>query len=226
MRPLRFSRRLLAVLFAFIVCCIPAARAQDMPPDIAPRPSSTPYTGDLSIFDKPGRDQRLQIERVMDLLGLKPGKSVADIGAGSGWFSVRAARRIAPSGTVYAEDINPEAITYIRQRAAHENLPNVHVIEGTPDNPKLMPASIDAVLMLKVYHEVANPLELLRNLRRALRPDARIGVIDRNGNGTDHGVNASVVIHEMDEAGFALSGRYDFTKADGQDYFLIFTQRH
>jgi SAM-dependent methyltransferase len=226
MRPLRFSRRLLAVLFAFIVCCIPAARAQDMPPDIAPRPSSTPYTGDLSIFDKPGRDQRLQIERVMDLLGLKPGKSVADIGAGSGWFSVRAARRIAPSGTVYAEDINPEAITYIRQRAAHENLPNIHVIEGTPDNPKLMLASIDAVLMLKVYHEVANPLELLRNLRPALRPDARIGVIDRNGTGTDHGVNASVVIHEMDQAGFSLSGRYDFTKADGQDYFLIFTQRH
>jgi SAM-dependent methyltransferase len=225
MRSLRFSRRLLAVLFTLVVCCIPAARAQDMSSDIAPRPSSTPYTGDLSIFEKPGRDQRLQIERVMDLLNLKPGKSVADIGAGSGWFSVRAARRIAPSGTVYAEDINPEAITYIRQRAARENLPNIHVIEGTPDDPKLMPASIDAVLMLKVYHEVANPIELLRNLRPALRPDARIGVIDRNGTGTDHGLNARVVIHEMDEAGFRLSGRYDFTKADGQDYFLIFTQR-
>jgi SAM-dependent methyltransferase len=225
MRSLRFTGSFLVVLFALVVCCIPAARAQNMPPDTAPRPSSTPYTGDLSIFEKPGRDQRLQIERVMDLLGLKPGKSVADIGAGSGWFSVRAAHRIAPSGTVYAEDINPEAITYIRQRAARENLPNIHVIQGTPDNPKLMPTSIDAVLMLKVYHEVANPLELLRNLRPALRPDARIGVIDRNGTGTDHGLNASVVIHEMDEAGFRLSGRYDFTKADGQDYFLIFTQR-
>ena len=71
----------------------------------------------------------------------------------------------------------------------------------------------------------AGYLELLRNLRPALRPDARIGVIDRNGTGTDHGVNASVVIHEMDAAGFALSGRYDFTRADGQDYFLIFTQK-
>lgn len=225
MRSLRLSGRFLVLLFALLVCCIPAARAQDMAPDTAPRPSSTPYTGDLSIFEKPGRDQRLQIERVMDLLGLKPGKSVADIGAGSGWFSVRAAHRVAPSGTVYAEDINPEAINYIRQRAARENLPNIHAIQGTPDNPKLMPASVDAVLMLKVYHEVANPLELLRNLRPALRPRARIGVIDRNGTGTDHGLNARVVIHEMDEAGFRLSGRYDFTKADGQDYFLIFTQK-
>jgi hypothetical protein len=79
--------------------------------------------------------------------------------------------------------------------------------------------------MLKVYHEVADPRELLRNLRPALRPGAKIGIIDRNGNGTDHGINAPVVIREMDEAGFRLSGRYDFTKADGQDYFLIFTEK-
>src|SRR5437899_2234582 len=72
------------------------------------RKTSTPYTGDLSIFDLPGRDERLQINRVMDLLSIEPGRSVADIGAGSGWFTVRAAHRLASSGTVYAVDINPK----------------------------------------------------------------------------------------------------------------------
>jgi SAM-dependent methyltransferase len=222
LRPL--ACRFFTICLAIASCWLSAAHAQDTP-DTAPRSSSTPYTGDLSIFDKPGRDQRLQVERVMDLLDLKRAKSVADIGAGSGWFTVRAARRVAPSGTVYAEDINPEAISEIRQRAVRENLANVQVVLGKPDDPKLPPAAVDAVLMLKVYHEVADPRELLRNLRPALRPGAKIGIIDRNGNGTDHGINAPVVIREMDEAGFRLSGRYDFTKADGQDYFLIFTEK-
>jgi len=80
------------------------------------RKTSEPYTGDLSVFESPGRDDRLQISRVMDILSIAPGKSVADIGAGSGWFSVRAARRIGAAGSVYAVDINPEAIRYIDKR--------------------------------------------------------------------------------------------------------------
>jgi ubiquinone/menaquinone biosynthesis C-methylase UbiE len=196
-----------------------------MPPETTPRPSSTPYTGDLSIFETPGRDKRLQIDRVMNLLDIHPGKSVADIGAGSGWFTVRAAQRVTPGGTVYAEDINPEAVSFICKRAEREHLANITVVQGTPNDPRLPPSSVDAVLMLKVYHEVANPAELLRSLRPALRPGAKIGIIDRNGNGANHGLDAPVVIREMGEAGFRLSGRYDFTKADGQDYFLIFTAK-
>src|SRR5690348_9412954 len=101
------------------------------------RPTSTPYTGDLSIFENPGRDQRLQIQRVMDLLGIKAGSSVADIGAGSGWFSMRAAGRVGASGVVYAEDINPEAMTYIDNRAHKEKVSNVKTVLGSPDDPKL-----------------------------------------------------------------------------------------
>src|SRR5436190_19069151 len=96
------------------------------------RKTSTPYKGDLSIFDSPGRDERLQVERVMDLLGIEGGKNVADIGAGSGWFTVRAARRLAGSGTVYAVDINPEAIKYIDQRAKEERLENVKTVLSKP----------------------------------------------------------------------------------------------
>ena len=187
------------------------------------RKTSDPYTGDLTIFETPGRDQRLQIDRVMDILGIKPGKNVADIGAGSGWFTVRAAQRIGAMGTVYAVDINAEAIRYIDERAKKERLANVRTILNTPDNPDLPRDSTDAVLLLKTYHEVAQPITLLRNLRPALRPGAKVGVIDRNGKGDDHGIGCDVVIREAKDAGYVLVDQYDFVKADKMDYFLVFT---
>ena len=191
-------------------------------PPAAQRPTSSPYAGDLNIFEYPDRDKKLQIGRVMDLLGIVPGRSVADIGAGSGWFTVRAAQRVGPAGTVYAEDINPKAINFIEQRTAKERLGNVRTVLGTPDHTKLPAKSVDAVLMLKVYHEIAHPVPVMEELRESLKPGAKVGIIDRNGNGADHGLDRQVVEREMGEAGFRVEGRYDFTKADGQDYFLIF----
>ena len=203
-----------------------AATARAQQPEPA-RPTSTPYSGDLSIFEYPDRDKKLQINRVMDLLHITPGKSVADIGAGSGWFTVRAARRVGPTGQVLAEDINPEAIHFIEQRAQKENLSNIHEILGTPDDDKLPPSSVDAALFLKVYHEIAHPVPFMQHLRASLKPGARIGIIDRNGNGsgTDHGLLQSTLEHEMTEAGYKEVAHFDFTKADGQDYFLIFEVR-
>jgi SAM-dependent methyltransferase len=216
-------RRVLVILFFVSGLHSPFAAAQA--PAQAPagehRKTSEPYTGDLSIFDSPGRDQRLQIDRVMDILGVAAGKSVADIGAGSGWFTVRAARRVGSSGMVYAIDINPEAIHYIEERAQKEQLRNVKTILGKADNPLLQPASVDSVLLLKTYHEVAEPVALLSNLRGALRPGARVGIIDRNGNGEDHGVAKDVVIREAGEAGYRVQAQYDFVKGDKMDYFLV-----
>jgi cyclopropane fatty-acyl-phospholipid synthase-like methyltransferase len=184
------------------------------------RKTSIPYTGDLTIFDSPGREERLQINRVMDILAIAPGKKVADIGAGSGWFTVRAATRVGDTGTVYAVDINLEAVRYIESRIRKENLHNVKPILGKPDDP-LLPSTVDAVLLLKTYHEVAQPITLLRNLRSSLAPGARVGVIDRNGNGENHGVAREVVIREATEAGYRLLEQDDFVK-DGMDYFLVF----
>ena len=212
-------RKWLATLFAVVVLSASMLPAQTPAPPS--HPTSTPYTGDLSIFEEPGREKRLQIDRVMDLLQLKSGSTVADIGAGSGWFSVRAARRVGPNGRVIAEDINAKAVTYIQQRAQREHLANIVPVLGTPDDPKLTPNSLDAALMLKVYHEIAHPPLVLANLRAALKPGARFGIIDRNGNGADHGLKESIVRDEVEHAGFRQVARYDFTKADGQDYFLI-----
>jgi predicted methyltransferase len=200
-------------------------QAVQAPSQNAPRATSTPYAGDLSIFDYPDRDKRLQIDRVMDLLGITAGKNVADLGAGSGWFTVRAARRVGPSGAVLAEEINPLAIEAIGKRVMKDGLANVRTVLGAPDDPRLPQGSVDAVLMLKVYHEVAHPVQMMTRLRAALRPGAKVGIIDRNGNGADHGLNKEIVEREMGEAGYRLVGTYDFTKADGQDYFLIFVVR-
>jgi SAM-dependent methyltransferase len=188
----------------------------------AERPTSTPYAGDLSIFEYPDRDKKLHVDRVMDLLGITTGKVVADIGAGSGWFTVRAAARVGPSGAVYAEDINPKAIDYITARASREKLENVRPTLGSVEDTKLPANSVDVVLILKTYHEFGRPIPLMEKLKLSLRPGAKIGIIDRNGNGGDHGIMPEIVEREMAQAGFKRIAKYDFTKSDGQDYFLIF----
>lgn len=188
----------------------------------APRKTSKPYTGDLSIFEDKDRDKKLQVQRVMDILGIKEGTHVADIGAGSGWFAIRAAKRVGSTGIVYAVDINPEAITYINQRIQRDGIGNIHAILSGEDDPTLPKNSVDSVLLLKTYHEVAHPVLLLQNLRISLRSGARVGVIDRNGKGDDHGVSRDVVIQEAAQAGYQLQEQYDFVKGDGQDYFLVF----
>jgi len=227
---MRFRR--LAIILTLLVAvgaalAKPASFLQEPAASQAPqRKTSTPYKGDLSIFETPGRDERLHINQVMDILSIARGKTVADIGAGSGWFTVRAAQRVTATGTVYAVDINPEATEYIEQRAKKEQLPNVKTILSKPDDPELPAGSIDSVLLLKTYHEVANPVALLRNLRSELKPGARVGVIDRNGNGEDHGVKKEVVIREAGQAGYRLLEEHDdLVKADKVDYFLVFVMK-
>ena len=123
-----FKRLSLIVLLLLQFFCISAKLQNAATEQSEQRKTSKPYTGDLSIFDSPGSDERLQINRVMDILGIAPGKTVADIGAGSGWFTVRAAKRVRDTGTVYAVDINPAAIRYIESRIRKENLRNVKPI--------------------------------------------------------------------------------------------------
>lgn len=186
------------------------------------RPTSAPYAGSLSIFEDPKRDEKLQVGRVMDVLKIREGSAVADIGAGSGWFAVRAARRAGTSGAVFAVEINPEYVAHIERRARDENLPQVRAVLGREDDTALPAASVDAVLILKTYHEIAEPVRLMRNLRKSLRPGALVGIIDRAGRGDDHGLDAAKVIAEVERAGYALVEQHDFVKGDGMDYFLVF----
>src|SRR5260370_22713515 len=164
--------------------------------DTINRPTSKPYTGELSIFEDPKRDEKLQPDRIMDVLGIKQGSNVADIGAGSGWFTVRAARRAGNGGIVYAVDINRNYLDYIESRSKREGLANIRVILGKEDDPLLPAKSVDAVLLLKTYHEVAQPIRLLKRTRAAMRAAALLDIIDPNGKGADHGLDKELVIKE------------------------------
>ena len=201
---------------------LPAASATPTPDVRIDRPTSEPYTGGLSIFEDPKRAENLQIDRVMDLLGIRQGSAVADIGAGSGWFTVRAAERVGSSGTVYAVDINQDYVNHIKSRAEREGFTNVRPVLGKEDDPTLTPNSVDSILILKTYHEFSKPINMLLSMRKAMRKDALLGIIDKNGEGDDHGLDAEKVIEEAERAGLVLVSQHDFVKPDRVDYFLIF----
>ncbi len=224
---------LVGVFSCFVFSCQTATRTQKKKPKTSEnvasqeqnreqkRETSKPYEGDLKIFENEERAKDLQIEKVMTLLKISEGKTVADIGAGSGWFSVLAAKKVGQNGKIYAIDINEESIKYIDERITKENLPNIETILGTPVDPKLPADAVDAAMILKTYHEISEPVKLLTNINQSLKKDALIGIIDRDGNGKDHGIKKEVIIKELEKAGFKLKNTYDFVK-DGMDYFLIF----
>src|SRR5437660_7928759 len=129
--------------------------------------------------DEQSRDQAGEAERVMRLLDVKPGLDVADIGAGSGYYTVRLARRVGPQGHVFAEDVVPDYLDRLARRVAAEGLAgSVTLVHGEPHDPRLAPRSLDLALLVHMYHEVTQPYGLLWNLRPALRPGARVAVID------------------------------------------------
>ena len=137
---------------------------------------------ELGALEGPDRDAWQAPERIMDALGITSGTTVADVGAGGGWFTIKLANRVGPKGLVYAEDIQREMIESINRRVNRTNLSNVKTIIGTSNNPQI-PTPVDAVLMVDVYGEVEDPVTLLRNVISQLKKGGRIGIIEHRLNG-------------------------------------------
>jgi ubiquinone/menaquinone biosynthesis C-methylase UbiE len=174
---------------------------------------------DLGLLEGPDREQWQKPEQIMDALQIAEGSIVADLGAGGGWFTIRLARRVGPNGIVYAEDIQPEMIEAIKGRVQRENLTNVKPILGTPNDPRL-PPGLDAVLIVGSYREMddpprADPITLLKNVARALKPQGRVGIVDFTPGGGGPGpaseerVAPEAVIQTAGAAGLQLIARED-----------------
>lgn len=182
---------------------------------------------DLGLLEPPDREAWQKPEQVMDALYVGEGSVVADLGAGGGWFTIRLARRVWPNGTVYAEDIQRLMIEAIQRRVQREGLTNVKPLLGTGVDPfpGLASSTLDAVLIVDAFHEMAEPVVLLRNVARTLKPQGRIGIIDYRegeggpGPGPDERVPPSVIVAKAKEAGLTLDREETFLRFQ---YFLIF----
>ena len=179
---------------------------------------------DLGLLDAPDRDLWQRPDQIMDAMGIADASVVADIGAGSGWFTIRLARRVGPQGVVYAEDVQKEMLTAIQRRVSREGLANVRFVLGSNNDPKL-PAPVDAILVVDAYHEIEDRVAMLSNLARALKPQGRLGVIDFKLEGTGPGpspeerVSPDVVVKDAEKAGLRLLRQEPFLQFQ---YFLIF----
>ena len=213
--------RLRLLALAFVACALTSIGAQQQgsghgrlfPPS------------DLGLLDAPDRDLWQRPAEIMDAMGIADGSVVADIGAGSGWFTIRLARRVGPQGIVYAEDVQPEMISAISRRVQREGFSNVRPVLGLGSDPKLPARTLDAVLMVDAYHEVEDRVTMLRNLAKALKPQGRLGIVDFRLDGTGPGpsieerVSPDVVVKDAAQAGLKLIRQEPFLQ---YQYFLIF----
>jgi ubiquinone/menaquinone biosynthesis C-methylase UbiE len=160
----------------------------------------------------------------MDALLIAEGSVVADLGAGGGWFTIRLANRVGPNGIVYAEDIQQQMIEAINRRVARAQLTNVVTILGTASDP-MIPEPVDAVLIVDAYHEVEEPVIMLRNVAKKLKPTGRLGIVEFKKDGwgpgppMDERVDAERVIRDAEAAGLRLISRENFLR---YQYMLVF----
>ena len=188
---------------------------------IAKRPQAPPrhpITGrqiagiatDAAWLDRAAREQEEAPDRALALIGIQPGSTIADIGAGSGYMTVRIARMVGPAGRVYATDIQPAMLQLIERKAALERLTNVVTVQGTDVQTNLPEETVDLALMVDVYHELWHPQEMLRSVRAVLKPGARLVLIEYRKEDPSipiaptHRMSVSDVRAELEPEGFVF----------------------
>lgn len=171
--------------------------------------------------DEESRDRLREAEEVMDRAGIKRGMTVADIGAGEGYYTIRLAQRVGKDGRVLAQDIVPQVRDALAERVNRERLDNVSVKLGEPADPKLPAGSFDRILMVHMYHEIAEPYEFLWNLRPALKAGGEVVVVDADRPTQSHGTPPALLRCEFAALGYKLIRIDPMPQAGG--YFAAFT---
>jgi len=205
---------------AAVVLAVAACRAQPSEPhfpaahrDVAPTVSDTFSTEDA-------RDRVGEAEQVMELAGVRPGMSVADVGAGEGYYTVRLAPVVGPKGRVLAEDIVPEVRDQLSDRVQRERLDNVAVKLGTAENPMLPAGSFDRVFLVHMYHEVQAPYAFLWHMRDGVKAGGLVVVVESNRPVKRHGMPPATLTCEF--AALGMQPAKTALLTSGEDYMIAF----
>ncbi len=166
--------------------------------------------GGADWLERSNREQEEAPQAALDAIGVVKGMLIADVGAGTGYFSIRLAQRVGPAGSVYAEDIQPEMLTRLREKARVEKINNIETVLGTESDPRLPAGKLDIVLLVDVYHEFSQPQEMLRAIRASLKPDGRLITLEyRKEDPTipirpEHKMSIAEAKTEIEAEGFKL----------------------
>lgn len=171
------------------------------------------------------RDRWMQPDRVLDAIGVKPGMVIGEAGAGQGYFTFKLARRVGPTGKVYANDINSRALDVLRERCEHEGINNIETILGKVEEPLFPSGELDLVIFVNAFHDFEKPISFLRNLKAALKPGATVVVVDQDPNKAgshSHFLTQQEVKSLFDTAGYEFLRNEEFLSSS---LILIFRLR-
>jgi len=218
------SKAVLSLLLLLLAAAAPTAQNRPMTAEEVHRlhADSKAY---IASLEDPARDAYQKPHDVIMALSLKDGETIADIGAGSGYFSLRFAQHVGTSGRVLAVDINPDMIVYLNRRIRDARLDNVRAVLAVPDDPLLAPASIDDVFICDTWHHIENHSGYLATLKKALKRGGRVTIIDFQkkreipGAPFDMRLAREEVIREFEQNGFRLAREHTFLP---YQYFLVF----
>ena len=161
------------------------------------------------------RQREEDCEQLLKALKIRPGQTLCDFGCGNGFYSLKLARLTGSAGKVYAVDIQPEMLRMLRQRAKQEKVNNIEPVLGSSTDPHLPPGRFDLLLMVDVYHELSYPEEVLAAIRKSLKPDGRVALVEFRGEDPEvpirplHKMTKSQILKEFPPNGFRLVGQYD-----------------
>ncbi len=202
------------------------------PPDVHPisgrRFAQVMSAAGAAWLDRPERIEEEQPDRALDVLKIPKGAVVADVGAGSGYMTVKLSKRVGPTGKVYANDIQPEMLRLLGLRLKADNITNVTLVPGDVDNPRLPASTLDLELMVDVYHEFSAPQTMLKHLREALKPTGRLVLFEYRKEDPsipirpEHKMSVAEAKLELEAEGFSLS---QVNESLPRQHILVFTKR-